>query len=205
MIVPLVEGYGDLSAVPELLRRLVAQAHGTVGVDRAWRLTRPTMLNEHELKRYAKAAALGPQCSALIAVFDADDDLACVVGPRVSAWLSEAVPNKPTAAVVAKREYEAWILASLESVRGCRAIQQGAIYLGDPETPRNPKGEIEAWMPRGRSYHETADQVALTAAMDLETTFRRCSSFQKMVRDLNRILQALGASAVELPPPEWLA
>src|SRR2546426_7135782 len=45
----------------------------------------------------------------------------------------------PCAVVLAHREYEAWFLASLESLRGRRGIRGDAEAHPDPEEPRDRK------------------------------------------------------------------
>ena len=68
---------------------------------------------------------------------------------------------------MAYREYEAWFLASIESLRGQRGIRQDAQSHPAPEEPRGAKGQLEARLEQGRSYSETADQAALSATFDL--------------------------------------
>jgi len=82
-------------------------------------------------------------------------------------------------------EYEAWFLAAARSLAGWRGLPI------DLEPPQRPEGHAtpQWWLgdrlPSG--YVETLDQAALTAFMNLEEA-RRTSSFDKLVRDVARML-----------------
>jgi hypothetical protein len=204
-IVPIVEGYGDVKAVPVLLRRLSSLAIAQIRIGRPWRFSRTKLADEVELKRIARAASLQEDCAAVVVILDEDDDLACELGPRVATWLREELPAIPTGVTIARREMESWFLGAIESLRGRRGISADAQLLADPESIRNAKKELEQTMARGRSYHETADQAAFADLMDMQLAFRNCSSFRKLVRDLNRILVSLNASQALLPPEGWEA
>jgi hypothetical protein len=55
----------------------------------------------------------------------------------------------------------------------------------------------------GRSYSETADQPALTQLFDMETAYRRCRSFRRLVRAFGILATAAGGNLPLWPPPEW--
>jgi hypothetical protein len=58
----------------------------------------------------------------------------------------------------------------------------------------------------GRSYSETADQAALTAAVDLRSAYEKCRSFRHLVKVFGELASAGGsAPVVEWPPEEWQA
>jgi hypothetical protein len=83
------------------------------------------------------------------------------------------------------REYEAWFLAAAESLRGRRGLPSDLEAPATPEAFRDAKGWLGDRMPRG--YSPTADQPALTDLFDLERA-RRSPSFDKLVRELTRLL-----------------
>ena len=144
------------------------------------------MLKEAELRRTVELVArkAGPSAPILLVV-DADDDAACQLGPGLLSVASAARSDRELAVVVAIREYEAWLLASAESLAGLRGLPGDLPHVDDPEGHANPKAWIDVQMPEG--YSETLDQPALTAAIDLALA-RRCDSFDKFVRDLARLL-----------------
>ena len=102
---------------------------------------------------------------------------------------------------LARREYEAWFLAAIESLRGKRRIRPDAAYAADPEAIRDAKGTLSRFMPARTPYRETTDQPALSAQFDLGLAYQRASSFRKLVRELCRILRELGHQPVI--PSEW--
>lgn len=107
----------------------------------------------------------------------------------------------PCGVVMARREYEAWFLAAIESLRGQRRIYQNAAYPDDPEQVRAAKAAISHFMPQHLPYSETADQPALSALFELKAAYRRASSFRKLVKELCRILEELGEKPVV--PRNW--
>ena len=92
--------------------------------------------------------------------------------------------------VVVEREYEAWFLAAARSLRGKRNVNVDAEPPQDPEEIPGAKEYLERqlFIP-GAAYSPTIDQPALTALFDLLEA-RRCSSFDKLWRDLERLFDA---------------
>ena len=106
--------------------------------------------------------------------------------------------------VVANREYEAWFLASIETLRGKAGILPEAVSHRDPESPRDAKGELEQRMPHGASYSPTIDQASLTAHLDLESAYRRCRSFRKLVSAFGVLAATAGVAPAVWPPAAWV-
>jgi hypothetical protein len=202
MIVPIVEGQGDALAVPVLLRRLLASLEvfgPTVGT--AIRHPRSKLVQENGLREAVRLAGYRPGAEAMLILFDADDDCARDIVPSLTHWAASEIGYLPIAVVLARREYESWLLAALESLRGVRRIAADAVCAGDPEASRGAKGVLNSHFPRKDPYKETTDQVALTAKFNLAQTYRRCSSFRKLVKELCRVLDATGHAPSM--PEEW--
>jgi hypothetical protein len=104
---------------------------------------------------------------------------------------------------MAYREYEAWFLGSIESLRGQRGIRTDAESHPNPEQPTGAKGHLEARMEEERSYHETTDQPALTALFDLAPAYRRCRSFRHLIKVFGELATAGGLDLGDWPPAEW--
>lgn len=104
--------------------------------------------------------------------------------------------------VMANREYEAWLLASIETLRGKSAILLDAASHPDPEAPRDSKGELQRRSKGGR-YSPTVDQAKLTAHLDLETAYRRSRSFRKLVSAFGVLAAAAGVAPDVWPPATW--
>jgi hypothetical protein len=202
MIQPIVEGHGEMTAVPELLRRVMT-ALGTFGVRVRPPIRRPRsdFFMEDRFRGSIQLARLQPDVQAILAVFDLDDDCARDVVPMLLGWGRQEALSLPFGVALARREYEAWFLAAIESLRGKRRIRADATSPADPEAIRDAKGAVSRFMSPVKPYQETADQVALSAQFDLGLTYRRASSFRKLVRELCRILTDLGHQPVI--PNEW--
>ena len=57
----------------------------------------------------------------------------------------------PCYVVMPNREYEAWFLATIESLRGTRGIRDDATPHPDPESPRGAAEELRRRMARNRA------------------------------------------------------
>lgn len=203
-IQPIVEGVGEVSALPVLLRRLidVAGAH-PIGVGRPIRQSRAKLAREDGVREAVRLARLEPDCAAILTIFDGDDDCPKDLAPRVQVWgRAEATPL-PCYVVMAHREYEAWFLAAIESLHGARGIRHDATSHPDPEAPRGASEELKRRMNSGRRYVKTTDQPALTAAFDMAEAHRRCRSFRRMVRVFGLMAADLGIALGQWPPAGW--
>lgn len=183
----LVEGEGEVQSAPELLRRLALEMRPSEPVPvviRPWRMNRSQMVKSGALQKPLTQLAL--RCDGVLIVADADDDLPCQLGPQLLAAARQALPSKPVAVVLAKREYEAWFIAAVASLRG------GSTPPASPETIRDAKGWVKANVCDGR-YNPQIDQPRLTARMDLALARANSPSFDKLCRDVDSLLAALRA------------
>ena len=130
MIQPIVEGHGEVEAVPVLLRHVMNDGLGVyaTGVRRPIRRPRDQLLSRDGLSRAIAMARCEPDVSAILVICDLDDDCARDILPDLLMWgQSEARPF-PFGIALARREYEAWLLASLPSLAGRGRIQADAAF-----------------------------------------------------------------------------
>ena len=179
----IVEGHGETQALPILLRRLAEwrtpDSHPDVPAP--IRVHRDRFLNKDEdFRRHLLLAAkkAGDRGWVLI-VLDADDDCPAELGANIRERASTMIRHKRVAVILAKREYEAWFIASARSLAGQRGFMPDVRNLPDAETPRNAKGWMRDHM-AGRSYGEVIDQPAFTARMDLQMVYDNSRSFRKL-------------------------
>ncbi len=127
-----VEGHGEVQALPVLLRRIARkvapEAH--VILAKPVRVPKGKLLrDEKELLRAArlaerKAAAAAsdrtfqdiPATVGILVLVDADQDCPAEVGPVWRKRLEERFPDHPVAVVLAKREFESWFVAGASSL-----------------------------------------------------------------------------------------
>lgn len=204
VIQPIVEGDGEIQAVPVLLRRLqsVAECYG-FEVARPIKRNRSEFANELAVRRFVQLALRTPDCAGILIVFDSDDDPACTIGPNVQAWAQAEAGQTPCQAVAANREYEAWFISAVESLRGQRGIADDAVSHATPEAPRDAKGVLQKCMRPGRFYSPTVDQAALTQYLDLPQAHRRCRSFKKIVKAFRVLAAGTGNPIENWPPADW--
>ena len=203
-IQPVVEGHGEVIAVPVLLRRLRDEI-GIHQVDflHPIRRKRSELVNEPALRKSVRLALLQEGCTGILILFDGDDDCPGELGPQVQAWASDEAGQTPCAVVIAESEYEAWFLGSLETLRGRRGIRADAVSHPSPESVRGAKETLDENMQPGSSYLETTDQAALTALFDFASAHRKCRSFRRLVKAFG--LVASGGQGLQRPwpPPTW--
>ena len=187
----IVEGHGDVVAVPLLIRRIAAELHPDLVIEtpRPIRVHRNQVVQADKLERRVELAAqrIGGQ-GAIFIILDADDACPAQLGPELLSRASQTCSDLPIAVVLAKYEFEAWFLASVESLRGQRGLRANIQPPNEPETIRGAKEWLTHRMEGSRTYSETHDQPALTALFDMEQA-RRVDSFDKCYRDLVRLLE----------------
>ena len=200
-LIPIVEGHGDIEAVPILLRRL-AYEHAdaaAIEVETALRLQRGRIVMRDPLQRMVTLAKR-EGAHAIMILFDSDDDCPVTLATKVAGWATEAAIDTPCATVVAHREFEAWFLASIESLRGKRGIRDDAELHSDPEQLRDAKGALKERMRKGRGYSEATDQPAFAATFSMSETYVKCRSFRKFVKAFGDLIVAAGEPVSEWPP-----
>lgn len=191
----IVEGHGEVEAVPVLLRRLRDHIAPGMPLDvrKPNRVPRSSLVKSHELTRYIElAAAQTDEAGGVLILLDSDDDLPCELGPRLLGHAQRARPDRRIRVVAAKREFEAWFLAAAESLRGKRGLPVDLVAPENPEAIRDAKGWLTHQL-AGRSYRETIDQPAFTAMFDIDAA-RRARSFDKLYRDVASLLLGDGAA-----------
>lgn len=182
-----VEGHGEVKALPVLVRRVVDRICPGFGLDipEPFLLKRGLMTKDAELSRAVELMArkVGPGEPVLV-VLDADGDLGCKLAPEILSIASKARSDRTVGVVLAVREYEAWLIAGLAPLAGTLGVVFDLPTVDDAEALPNPK----AWLKRHMiSYAETIDQARLSKAIDLDLA-RRTYSFDKLERELIRLL-----------------
>ncbi len=194
-IIPIVEGHGELQAVPVLLRKLLYEHHKLyeVEVDKPIRRHRYDLATPEQLVRWVKAARHTPGCSAIVVIFDEDDDCTRELAPRLVEHARVAADGLPVYVVLAVREYESWLLASLESLKGQAGIvPDPACPENGPESVRDAKGWVSRNLASGRTYAPTVDQARLTAHLDPVLAYANSRSFRKLWHDVADLVSRLG-------------
>lgn len=170
-VASIVEGHGEVAALPHLIRR-VAYEQGFYDVRplTPHRLARDKFLDPLEFGRAVELQTRRIDGrGGVIALVDGDDDCAVELAAQIRARYSG---HRQFALLVSVREYESIFLAAL-------GVEQ-------PEAVRGAKERLVELT--GNRYRETVDQAKLTAAVDLGSA-RDCRWFRKFEKDLLAILR----------------
>lgn len=184
-IASIVEGDGEVSALPVLLRRLSdwlpASEHPQPLPP--IRVRRDRFLNRDDefRKQLLLAASKCGDQGWILVVLDADDDCPATLAATVYQRAQQYVAHRRLSVVIANREFEAWFIAaarSLDGHRGFRVPQE----VVDAEVPRDAKGWLRGHIDGG-AYREVLDQAAFAAAIDLQQAFDNSRSFRKLCKE----------------------
>lgn len=190
-IAPLVEGDGEVGAVPVLLRRIVNTIDPAVTpvVPRGFRHPSGSILRPGGLERAISAVAEIHADHTILVIVDSDDDCPRHLGPALLQRAKSSRPDLFVSVVLACREYESWFVAGAESLAGRRNLPGDLVSPPNPEAIRDAKGWLTEHMAGSAAYSPTQDQAALTAVLDLELAQERSRSFRKLRKEIETILR----------------
>ncbi len=184
-IAPIVEGEGEVDAVPVLLRRIHSGSGGAglpLIINKPIRVKANRFVRDPEdRRRYVELAALKAAHSGarplVLILLDSEDDCPARLGPQLLEECQQVRPDVPVMVVLAHREFETWFIAAAYSLAGRRGLPTDLAPLDQPESRRDAKGWLAARM--GRRYNEPLDQPAFAQVFDFSTaagvpSFRRC-------------------------------
>ncbi len=205
LIVPIVEGDGELQAVPLLLRRVLDHLK-----ENAIQIAAPKKLKRHtiesKLPSALKHAANEKDCEAIIVMLDADDDCAQELAARMSWIASQQNITLPVAMVCPNAEYEAWFIASIDAIRGHSIGHRKALFDSTTSCPKDVEGirDAKGWlsdrMLEGKSYKPTQDQAPLTARIDFDLAAGRSRSFRRLCHAVQEIVDGIRSSTANVTP-----
>ena len=122
---------------------------------------------------------------------------------RCKHWAAASVANLPCEVVIAHREYEAWFLAAIESLREHPTVRNDARFHPNPERHRDAKGQLEKRMQDRMSYQERIHQPAFSAKFSLPDAYRRSRSFRKLAHSFGLLVRSMGQDIGVWPPATW--
>lgn len=188
-VVSIVEGDGEVAALPILLRRMASETDlgSAIEVMQPIRVRRDRFLNKAEefRRQLLLAAAKCGDDGWILVLLDADDDCPKTLGARIYADAQKYVSHRRLSVVLANREFEAWFIAAAQSLHGVRGFSVAPEEQVEAEAPRDAKGWIKAHMV-GKTYSEMLDQPAFAARIDLQQAFENSRSFRKLRKEWQR-------------------
>jgi Domain of unknown function (DUF4276) len=174
-----VEGHGEDGAVPNLVNRLWADLALPHIIWNAKPLRGTALHQERGVLQLCDLLRRKPDCDVALFLRDEDDGCPKDRGPEAAEWLRRAELPFASAFVLFHREYETLFLPCLPLMAGKpivdpngnrrQGVREGATFGGDPQARRDAKGAVSSFMPPGRAYKPTIDQLALTRMLDFGT------------------------------------
>ena len=188
VLASIVEGHGDVAAMPVLLSRLVRSlgVNAYFEIRPAQRVHKDRMIDPVAMGSYLNTAAAqieGP--GAIIIARDADDQAACILGPQILDVARSVRRDRDIIVAVFEREFEAAFVAAARSL-GCNT--------GEAPSVRDAKGAVRRML--GRKYTETVDQAELVRLMDVE---QACC-----VPSFARLRRKIGSIVTDEPQAQYL-
>jgi hypothetical protein len=189
-IVCIVEGQGEVEALRILIEKKLID----------WKrqqVTIASLKNVHGRHNLTKDGGLElflerarrEVCNGVLVLLDADKDCAARLARELAARARRLRLPFPVAVVCAKCEFEAWFLASLETIAGHVGIPAGIRFQGDVENKRGAKEWLSDQMPEGRIYKETQDQASMTHWLDPELVRAQSRSFRRLEHAILELLE----------------
>ncbi len=182
VFVPIVEGHGEVQAVPALLHRLAQQARPeiVVRVNPPIRVKSGSFLNDDEYfrRQLALATAKAAQVQGhVLILLDCEDDCPATLGPALLSRAQAVRADVSIRVFLAYREYETWFIAAAASLRGVAGLPADLAPSANPERIRDAKGWFSQRMPH--PYDPIVHQLDFTRAFGLEQA-RTNDSFRRL-------------------------
>jgi hypothetical protein len=192
-LAPIVEGHGEVEALPALLHRIALAVTGQAAlrVNQPIRVKSGSFLQDEEYLRrlVTLAAAKAAQNEgAVLILLDCEDDCPAKLGPSLLPRAQRVRPDVPMIVALAYREYETWFITAARSLRGLHNLADDVQPPDSPETIRNAKGWLGSHMPAG--YDPVIHQLAFTRHRNLDEA-RNNPSFNRLYERIRRFLEHL--------------
>lgn len=181
-ILPIVEGDGDVAAVPVLIRRIL-QANSRYDVQ---------VLSPHKrgelpkvkanFERFFKTAALEGVPVLCVLDFDCSQCIDAISDEQDLQHRAKKIhPSLPFAACLIVKEFESLFLWDEASTRQALPnIIKNTIFPLNPEDIRPAKEWLSKAQPSGLAYKPTVHQAKLAAAVNLDVLRARSPSYQRL-------------------------
>ena len=201
-IVPIVEGPGEVEAVPKLLSKIFLHlGHYDLVSSRAKKASGSSIIKDSaELERLLSAAEEEDNVLGILILIDADDECPFTLAAQIAGMIKAISTKYFVEVVVANREYEVWFLASLSTVRGEFGIAPACEFSGNIEEKSDVKGWLTKQMPKGKPYKETTHQVLMTQKINVATAHQNSRSFRRLVHAVELLVAAADINTAAISP-----
>jgi hypothetical protein len=189
-IVSIVEGHGEVKALPILLNRarekFASELHLKIYEPIRVKVNR-FLRSEQEFYKYIRLASerAANLNGHVLILLDCEDDCPAKNGPTLLERAKQIREDVSFIVVLASREYETWFIAAANSLRGVSGLPAD---LTPPSNPERIRGAKE-WLSRHLSsgYDEVRHQFEFTRAFDFDEA-SSVESFSRLLRKLRVLM-----------------
>lgn len=191
-VAPIVEGQGEVHAVPALLHRIFSSMSPAepLLVNPPIRVKSANFVKDDAyLRKYVTLAmekARARKGGIVLILLDCEDECPAKLGPTLLERARAVRDDVPVLVALAYREYETWFLAAAQSLRGVHGLPDTLDPPSEPEAIRDAKGWLGEYMPAG--YKETTHQLEFTKRFDLDDA-SSVPSFKRFVQHIRTLLE----------------
>ncbi|MDN4615140.1 DUF4276 family protein [Leifsonia sp. F6_8S_P_1B] len=184
-----MEGHGEVLAMPSLVARVAREAYGRFDIvpqHSPMRVKRGRF--SPRFSDYERALQLVSVAhESVLVVLDSDDDDPEQLASDLEARASECVSHRRVLVAPAVREFEAWFLASIDTMAGREAVKPDAQFQTNPELLKGPKNHFASLLING-VYSESVDQKRYASLIDVDTATKRSRSFARLVDAIGQLI-----------------
>ena len=190
-LVPIVEGHGEVEALPALLYRIacVEAFQGLLRVNSPIRVKSGSFLNVPDyFRKYVTLAAAkaAQKDGSVLILLDCEDNCPGTLGPNLVQRALSVRADVDILVVLAYREYETWFMAAALSLRGLRGLPHDLDPPPAPDAIRDAKGWLGSRMEE--RYDPITHQLEFTRAFDL-TQARSNQSFNRFYHRIRSLFE----------------
>ena len=188
----IVEGHGEVTALPELVRRIARALEPPVYPQIIPPIRRPKHALIHTPRILETTIELAvrnvSEMGGIMVLLDSDKDCSVELASTLHRRAAIVRHDVPISVVIARHEFEAWFIAASASLVREGVIIEGEHPSNNPDEISNTKAWIRNRMSTG-TYRETLDQVRLASVIDLQEA-RLSRSFRKFHKEIEAPLIA---------------
>lgn len=191
-VAPIVEGHGEVEALPALLHRIAIRAGfgGALQVNPPIRVKSGSFL--HDKDYFEKYVALACEKAvqdggSVLILLDCEDGCPGELGPDILQRAQAVRSGVNILVALAYREYETWFILAVRSLRGRGGLPQDLQPPPNPEAIRDAKGWLGQRM--AEPYDPVTHQIEFTRAFDLDEA-RSSASFGRLYQRMAAMLEA---------------
>ncbi len=157
-----------------------------------------------KLEAHIQLCLRNREAGGILIVFDADDDCAKTVAANIAQKARGLKVPVPVAAVAAVREFESWLIASMDSIEGRQVGGLVVMRSGsrpDPESITDPKEWLSQHFQSTKSnpvarYRPTTHAREMSRYVDVGLATRRSRSFRRLVNAVEQVVRHMGQNYV---------